>query len=147
MQNFIEMVFTMVNDQVKDTFHAKSNLVTPLAITIFVWVFLMNAMDLIPVDFLPNILLLFGVEYFKQVPTTDPNLTFAMSISVFFIMIAMNLKHKGILGFGKEVLTQPLVSICFLLIFYFESSRILLNQFLLRLDFLEICMLEKWYLF
>ena len=90
MQNFIEMVFTMVNDQVKDTFHAKSNLVTPLAITIFVWVFLMNAMDLIPVDFLPNILLLFGVEYFKQVPTTDPNLTFAMSISVFFIMIAMN---------------------------------------------------------
>ena len=52
----------MVNDQVKDTFHAKSNLVTPLAITIFVWVF-MNAMDLIPVDFLPNILLLFVLVF------------------------------------------------------------------------------------
>ena len=83
MQNFIEMVFTMVNDQVKDTFHAKSNLVTPLAITIFVWVFLMNAMDLIPVDFLPNILLLFGVEYFKQVPTTDPNLTLPCQLVYF----------------------------------------------------------------
>lgn len=106
-QNFIEMVVSMVDAQVKDTFHAKSNLVTPLAITIFVWVFLMNAMDLIPVDFIPLVLHAFGVEYFKQVPTTDPNLTFAMSLTVFAIMLGMNFKHKGVGGFLHEALTVP----------------------------------------
>ena len=157
MQNFIEMVFTMVNDQVKDTFHAKSNLVTPLAITIFVWVFLMNAMDLIPVDFLPNILLLFCVEYFKQVPTTDPNLTFAMSISVFFIMIAMNLKHKGILGFGKEVLTQPFGKYLFPVNFLFRviediakpislALRLFGNMYAGEMVFILIALLGIWQL-
>ncbi len=107
MQNFVEMVVSLVNDQVKDTFHAKSNLVTPLAITIFVWVFLMNAMDLIPVDFLSQGFQLIGVDYFKQVPTTDPNLTFALSLTVFAIMIGMNIKHKGVLGLMKESLTVP----------------------------------------
>ncbi len=106
-QNFVEMVVTMVNDQVKDTFHGKSDLVTPLAITIFVWVFLMNAMDLIPVDFLSQGLHLLGVNYFKQVPTTDPNLTFALSLTVFAIMIGMNIKHKGVFGLAKEALTVP----------------------------------------
>ena len=107
LQNFVEMVVTLVNDQVKDTFHAKSDLVTPLAITIFVWVFLMNAMDLIPVDFISQGLHLVGVNYFKQVPTTDPNLTFAMSITVFLIMIWMNLKFKGAGGLIREALTVP----------------------------------------
>lgn len=106
-QNFIEMVFTMVDTQVRDTFHAKSNLVTPLAITIFIWVFLMNAMDLIPVDFLPMAAHAAGVPYLKIVPTTDPNLTFAMSITVFFIMIAFNFKFKGVGGFLHEALTVP----------------------------------------
>ena len=106
-QNFVEMVFTMVDTQVRDTFHAKSNLVTPLAITIFVWVFLMNAMDLIPVDFLPMAAHAAGVPYLKIVPTTDPNLTFAMSITVFVIMIALNLKFKGVGGLLHEALTVP----------------------------------------
>ncbi|HKO89482.1 MAG TPA: F0F1 ATP synthase subunit A [Burkholderiales bacterium] len=106
-QNFVEMVVSLVNDQVKDTFHAKSNLVTPLAITIFVWVFLMNAMDLIPVDFIPQAVHAAGGEHFKAVPTTDPNLTFAMSITVFFIMLAFNFKYKGIRGFLHEALTVP----------------------------------------
>ena len=106
-QNFIEMVVGMVDQQVRDTFHGKSALVTPLAITIFVWVFLMNAMDLIPVDFLPVVAAKFGVDYLKAVPTTDPNLTFAMSITVFFIMIWMNLKVKGFGGYMHEVFTAP----------------------------------------
>ena len=106
-QNFIEIVVSMVDAQVKDTFHAKSNLVTPLAITIFVWVFLMNAMDLIPVDFIPLLVHAGGVPYFKQVPTTDPNLTFALSLTVFAIMIGMNLKHKGVGGLLHEALTVP----------------------------------------
>jgi F-type H+-transporting ATPase subunit a len=79
MQTFVEMLVSFIDQQVKDTYHGKSPLVTPLAITIFVWVLLMNAMDLIPVDFLPLILGIFGVHYFKSVPTTDPNLTFGMS--------------------------------------------------------------------
>ncbi|MBW7901872.1 MAG: F0F1 ATP synthase subunit A [Rhodocyclaceae bacterium] len=106
-QNFVEMVVGMVDQQVKDTFHGKSALVTPLAITIFIWVFLMNAMDLIPVDFLPVAASAVGVDYLKVVPTTDPNLTFAMSITVFLIMIWMNLKVKGFGGYMHEIFTAP----------------------------------------
>jgi F-type H+-transporting ATPase subunit a len=110
LQNFIEMVVGMVDQQVKDTFHGKSALVTPLAITIFVWVFVMNAMDLIPVDFLPTISqVATGNEHlaFKFVPTTDPNLTFAMSITVFLITIFMGLKVKGFSHFMHEVFAVP----------------------------------------
>jgi F-type H+-transporting ATPase subunit a len=107
LQNFIEMVVGMVDQQVKDTFHGKSALVTPLAITIFVWVFVMNAMDLIPVDFLPVGAAALGVHYLKSVPTTDPNLTFAMSITVFFIALFMGLKVKGFSQFMHEVFAVP----------------------------------------
>ncbi|HEX9195329.1 MAG TPA: F0F1 ATP synthase subunit A [Azonexus sp.] len=110
LQNFIEMVVGMVDQQVKDTFHGKSKLVTPLAITIFVWVFVMNAMDLIPVDFLPTAhqkITFNDHAVFKFVPTTDPNLTFAMSITVFCIMIWMNIKVKGVGGFLHEVFSAP----------------------------------------
>lgn len=106
-QNFVEMVVTLVDSQVRDTFHARSALVTPLAITIFVWVWVMNAMDLIPVDFLPQLTHVAGVDHFKFVPTTDPNLTFGMSISVFFLMLWYNLKFKGVGGFLHEVFTVP----------------------------------------
>jgi F-type H+-transporting ATPase subunit a len=106
-QNFVEMVVSLVDSQVRDTFHAKSNLVTPLAITIFVWVWVMNAMDLIPVDFLPQLVHLAGVNHFKFVPTTDPNLTFAMSLTVFFLMLWYNVKFKGIGGWLHEVFTVP----------------------------------------
>ncbi|WP_295004644.1 F0F1 ATP synthase subunit A [uncultured Dechloromonas sp.] len=109
-QNFVEMVVGLVDQQVRDTFHGKSALVTPLAITIFVWVFVMNAMDLIPVDFLPFIAQkVTGNEHlpFKFVPTTDPNLTFGMSISVFLISLFMGLKVKGLGHFMHEVFTVP----------------------------------------
>src|SRR4026209_2254543 len=105
MQNFFEMVVSLVDTQVKDTFHAKSDLVTPLAITIFIWVWVMNAVDLIPVDFLRQVVHVTGVEHFKFVATTDPNLTFAMSLTVFVLMLVMNRKFKGIGGFLHEALT------------------------------------------
>ncbi|MEQ1882001.1 MAG: F0F1 ATP synthase subunit A [Burkholderiales bacterium] len=107
MQNFFEMVVSIVDTQVRDTFHAKSELVTPLAITIFIWVWVMNAVDLIPVDFLPQAVHLAGVEHFKFVPTTDPNLTFAMALTVFVLMLGMNIKFKGISGLLHEALTVP----------------------------------------
>ena len=107
LQNFVEMVLGFVDQQVRDTYHGKSALVTPLAITIFVWVFVMNAMDLIPVDFLPLTLGAAGVHYFKAVPTTDPNLTFGMSLTVFAITIVMGFKVKGFGGFMHEVFAVP----------------------------------------
>ncbi len=107
MQAMVEMVLCFVDQQVKDTYHGKSALVTPMAITIFVWIFLMNAMDLIPVDFLPMLLGVAGVHYFKAVPTTDPNLTFAAALTVFAVMLVMNVKVKGVGGFLHEVFTVP----------------------------------------
>jgi len=107
MQTLVELVLSFVDQQAKDTYHGRSPLVTPLAITIFIWVFLMNAMDLIPVDFIPLLLGLTGVHYFKSVPTTDPNLTFAMSLTVLTIMLVMGVKVKGVGGFLHEVFTVP----------------------------------------
>lgn len=87
LQNFVEMTIEFVHGSVKDTFHGKNALVAPLALTLFAWIFVMNALDLLPVDFLPGIVSLFGVEHLKIVPTADPNMTFAMSISIFFLII------------------------------------------------------------
>jgi F-type H+-transporting ATPase subunit a len=101
-------VLGMVDQQCRDTFHGKSELVTPLAITVFVWVFCMNALDLIPVDFIPLIMHnVFGVEHWKAVPTTDPNATFAMSLTVFALILIFNVKFKGIGGFVHEIFTAP----------------------------------------
>lgn len=107
LQNFVEMVVGMVDAQVKDTFHGKSDLIAPLALTIFVWIFAMNAMDVIPVDLLPLVASWFGVHHLKVVPSTDLNATFAMSISVFFLIYFYSFKVKGVVGFGKEVLFAP----------------------------------------
>lgn len=107
LQNFVEVIVEFVDNQVKDTYHGKSKAITPIAITIFVWVFLMNFMDLLPVDLLPAIAGTMGVHYLKVVPTTDLNLTFALSISVFFLVIFYNIKSKGLLGYFKELLCKP----------------------------------------
>jgi F-type H+-transporting ATPase subunit a len=107
LQNFIELLIEFVDKTVKESFHGQSLLIAPLALTIFIWIFLMNFMDLLPVDLLPSILSLFGVHYFRSVPTTDPSATFGMSISVFFLIIYYNFKIKGAGGLGKEVLTAP----------------------------------------
>ena len=104
-QSFVEMLVDFVDSQVKDSYHGKRGFVTPLALTIFLWVWVMNAMDFLPVDLLPRITESIGLEHFKSVPTTDPNQTFAMAITVFLIMIFMNIKNKGFGGFGREVFT------------------------------------------
>ena len=107
MQNFVEMVVGMVDSQVKDTFHGKNDLIAPLALTIFVWIFAMNAMDVIPEDLLPMLAGMVGVNYLKVVPTTDLNATFAMSLSVFFLIYFYSFKVKGFGGFSKEILFSP----------------------------------------
>ena len=104
----IEMIIDIIDTSVKDTFHGKSKLIAPLALTIFVWVFFMNLMDLIPVDWLPEIGLLLGVPYLKVVPTTDVNITFGMSIGVFMLVIFYTHLTKGPLGLIKELTLHPI---------------------------------------
>jgi F-type H+-transporting ATPase subunit a len=107
LQNFVEVIIEFVDGNVRDTYHGKSTLIAPLALTIFVWIFLMNFMDLIPVDFLPLLSQAMGVHYMKVVPTTDPNATLGMSISVFFLIIFYSIKMKGAVGFTKELTLHP----------------------------------------
>ena len=106
-QAAIEAIVVFVDTTVKESFHGKSDLIAPLALTLFVWVFFMNLMDLIPVDWLPWIASAAGVEYLKVVPTTDVNITFAMSISVFILIIYYSIKVKGVGGFVKELTLHP----------------------------------------
>ncbi|NQX87359.1 MAG: F0F1 ATP synthase subunit A [Halioglobus sp.] len=104
--NVIEMIVEFVDNTVKDTFHGHNKLVAPLALTVFVWVFLMNLMDLIPVDLFPELLLALGVPYQKIVPSTDPNITMGMAIGVFVLMLFYSVKVKGF-GFAKELTLNP----------------------------------------
>jgi F-type H+-transporting ATPase subunit a len=108
MQAFVEIVVELVNTSVTDTFQGKSRLIAPLALTIFVWVFLMNLMDLVPVDWIPMAAGAAGIPYMKVVPTTDVNVTFGMSIAVFFLIIFYTIRNKGIGGFIAELTLHPI---------------------------------------
>ncbi len=106
-QNFAESLVEFVSTQVKDTFPGYNPLIAPMALTIFLWVWLMNFMDLIPVDLLPVIASFFGIQYLKVVPTTDLSTTFALSLTVFALIIYYNIKVKGVLGYLKMFLFHP----------------------------------------
>src|SRR5262245_54671620 len=108
LQTIVEIVVGFVDKSVSDTFsHKASYVIAPLALTLFVWIFLMNSMDLIPVDWLPWAAQQAGVEHLRVVPTTDVNITFAMGISVFLLTIFYSIKMKGGWGFTKELILQP----------------------------------------
>jgi len=107
-QAFIESVVEFVDGSVRDTFHGTSRLIAPLALTLFVWIFFMNFMDLIPVDWLPWVAGEAGVHYQKVVPTTDVNATMGMSITVFVLMIIYSIRFKGVGGFIGELVMNPL---------------------------------------
>ncbi len=106
-QNFVEWVIEFIDGSVRGSFTARNNLVAPLALTIFIWIFLLNFMDLIPIDFGPQAAQALGVGHFKFVPTTDPNATFGMSISVFLLVLFYSFKMKGGGGFLAELAFQP----------------------------------------
>ncbi len=107
-QNFVETIIEFVDDNVSSIFHHKNALIAPLALTIFVWVFLMNTMDLVPVDWIPFIAMQMGIDYMKVVPTTDVNATLGMALSVFGLIIYYSIKMKGVGGFLGELAFQPL---------------------------------------
>lgn len=151
-QAFVEIILEFVDGLVKQTFHGKDKLLAPLSLTIFVWVFLMNFMDLIPVDLIPRLLSFLGVPYFKCVPTADPNLTFGMSIMVFFLIIFYNLRSKGFDGLLKEMFSMPFGKALFPINFVFRiieevvrpislSLRLFGNLFAGELIFILIALL------
>jgi F-type H+-transporting ATPase subunit a len=108
LQNFVEWVVEFIDSSVRGSFAGgKNDLVAPLALTIFVWIFLMNLMDLLPIDYLPFVAHALGVPYLKVVPSTDPNATFGMSFAVFFLVIFYSIKIKGVGGFVGELTLQP----------------------------------------
>jgi len=128
LQNFVEIMIEFVDSSVKDTFHGRNPLIAPLALTIFVWVFLMNAMDLIPVDWIPHVArLISGNEnvFFRVVPTTDPNATLGMALSVFALIIFYSIKVKGLGGFIGELTLHP-----------FGSKNLLVQALLIPVNFL-----------
>lgn len=107
LQNFAEVLLDFADNQVKDSFHGESKLIGPMALTIFIWVFLMNFMDIVPVDLFPAIAREFGFHYLRVVPTADLNLTFGMSLGVFILILFYSLKVKGLKAFTKELTLQP----------------------------------------
>ncbi|KUE78209.1 F0F1 ATP synthase subunit A [Aeromonas schubertii] len=107
LQCFVEMVVEFVDGTVKGIFHGKSRMIAPLALTVFVWVFLMNLMDLIPVDYLPYTAQALGIPYLRVVPSADVNITMSMALGVFALIIIYSIKMKGVSGFVKELTLQP----------------------------------------
>jgi F-type H+-transporting ATPase subunit a len=106
-QSAIEMIVEFVDNSVRETFHGTSRFIAPLALTLFVWIFFMNFMDLIPVDWLPWVAGKAGIHYQKVVPTTDVNATMGMSLTVFVMIIFFSIKVKGVGGFIAELTGQP----------------------------------------
>ena len=107
LQNFAEWVVEFIEVTVKGSFSGRNPLVAPLAFTIFIWILLMNVMDLIAVDFLPHLAQVIGIPYLRVVPTADPNATLGMAFGVFFLILYYSFKIKGPGGFFGELAFQP----------------------------------------
>jgi F-type H+-transporting ATPase subunit a len=108
LQNFVEMSIEFVEDNVQSLFGpTKNRLIAPLALTVFVWILLMNLMDLVPVDFIPELAKSVGIEYFKVVPTTDPNITLGMALAFFVLTIYYSITVKGLKAFVAELTLHP----------------------------------------
>ncbi len=133
LQAFVELVIEFVDNNVKDSYGGTSKVIAPLALTIFVWIFLMNLMDLIPVDFIPVLAQKIGAMmghdphhvYMKIVPSTDPNVTLGMSLSVFALTIFYSIKAKGVGGFIGELTLHP-----------FSSDNKLIQAILIPINFI-----------
>jgi len=109
-QALVEIIVEFVDTSVRESFHGTSKFIAPLALTLFVWIFFMNFMDLIPVDWLPWVATQVGVPYQKVVPTTDINATMSMALTVFVLIIFFTIKVKGVGGFIAELTGQPFAS-------------------------------------
>lgn len=107
LQNFVEWVVEFIDGSVRGSFTGRSVLIAPLALSIFAWIFLMNLMDLVPIDYVSLVTQPLGIGHFKLVPTTDPNATIGMAIGVFLLVLYYSIKVKGLGGFVGELTLQP----------------------------------------
>lgn len=108
LQTAIELIFEFVDLNVKSMYQGKNVLIAPLSLTIFIWVFLMNLMDLVPIDFFPLVSeKVFKLPAFRIVPSADINITLSMSLGVFILILFYTIKMKGCVGFFKELTLQP----------------------------------------
>lgn len=108
LQCVVEMVVGFVDSSVRDMYNGKSKMIAPLALTIFVWVFFMNLMDLFPIDFLPFVgEHVLGLSALRVVPSADVNITMSMALGVFILILFYSIKMKGVSGFLKELTLQP----------------------------------------
>ncbi|HET7832892.1 MAG TPA: F0F1 ATP synthase subunit A [Gallionella sp.] len=107
LQNFCEWAVEFIDTSVRGSFSARNSMVAPLALTVFFWIFSMNLMDLVPIDYIPSLMKALGVPFFKLVPSTDPNATFGMAIGVFLLVVYYSIKMKGLGGFVGELTLQP----------------------------------------
>ena len=167
-QNFVEWIVDFIDESVRDSFSGKNALIAPLALTVFVWIFLMNLMDLVPVDWIPMSAAAAGIPYMKVVPTTDVNITFGMSIAVFILIIIYTHMAKGPLGLIKDLTLHPIapplrgpgiIAAPFIIAFNFIlesvallakpvslSLRLFGNMFAGELIFILIALLGLWQL-
>jgi F-type H+-transporting ATPase subunit a len=108
-QAFVELLIEFVDDQVKGIFHHgdRNRFVAPAALTVFVWVVLMNAMDFLPIDIIATVLGWVGLHEWRPVPTADVNTTFALSLSVWLLMIGFSIAAKGLGGWIHELFCAP----------------------------------------
>jgi len=106
-QAFVELACEFVDNQVKGIFHGDRKFITPTALTVFLWVLLMNAMDFLPVDILAWVTHFFAPHGFRLVPTADVNTTFALALSVWLLMIYFSIAVKGLGGWIHELFCTP----------------------------------------
>ncbi len=156
IQNVLEALLEFVDDQVKGIFPATDPLLGPLAFTAFLWILLMNAMDLLPVDLLPDVARLFGIHHFRSTPTADPYTTLGLALSVFVVTIYYHIRSKGVFGYLKTFFVHPfgpyLFPINFVMTVVEEIAkplslglRLFGNMFAGELVFLLIALLPWWF--
>ncbi|MWJ29221.1 F0F1 ATP synthase subunit A [Halomonas sediminis] len=156
LQNAVEMVIEFIENLVQGAFHGRNPLIAPLALTLFVWILLMNTLKLIPIDYFPELFMRLGVDYMKIVPTTDPNATLGIALGAFFLILYYSIKVKGVGGFAKELSLTPfnhwalipfnlLLEIIALLVKPFSlAMRLFGNMFAGEVIFILIAMLPFW---
>lgn len=156
LQNMVEVVVEFIENLTRATFHGKNPYIAPLALTLFVWILLMNSLKMVPVDYLPQLFSRLGVDYMKIVPTADPNATVGMALGVFGLIIYYSLKIKGVGGFAKELSLTPfnhwllipfnlLLEVIGLLVKPFSlAMRLFGNMFAGEVIFILIALLPFW---
>jgi F-type H+-transporting ATPase subunit a len=158
LQCFLEMIFEFVQSTVTSIFKRKSKLIAPLSLTVFMWIFLMNLMDLLPIDLIPEIAKKLGIPYFRVVPSADVNVTLSMAVCVFLLIFAFSFKNIGVTGFLKSLTLHPFHHWAFIPVnFLLEGVSLLSkpislglrlfgNMYAGEMIFILIALLPLWYI-